>query len=164
MNDDRQPGSWPLFIAVMFITVALDQLTKWIITRELGPNGSRGSIEIVSDFVTLDYARNDGVAFGFLQGGSWVVWVAVSAGLVIGGLFVASTVIGASRWMIVALALCAGGATGNLIDRISRGFVVDFIEIGRWPAFNVADSALTIGLMMVVAQQILNLDRDAAVT
>jgi signal peptidase II len=162
-NDRRGAwrGRWGVFGAAAGLVILLDQLTKWLVVRELGPDSARQSIDIAGGFITFDYARNDGVAFGLLQGGSWIVWVAVTLGLVIGGSFVAATVKDASSVMIVALGICAGGALGNLLDRILRGYVVDFVEIGRWPAFNVADAALTTGLVLIVLLQLMGRDRES---
>ena len=150
---NRRHGRWALFAAVSIATVVLDLFTKAIVTRTLGPDGSRDTVELIPGILEFGYAQNTGVAFGLLGGGSWVVWIAVGVGLIAGGWFVATSMADASRSMTVALGFCVGGAIGNLIDRMARGFVVDFVEIGPWPSFNLADSALTIGLLLFIALQ-----------
>lgn len=140
----------------------LDALSKYLITRELGPDSTRESIDVVSGVITLGYSRNTGVAFGLLSGESWPVWIAVSLGYLIGCYVVAVAMRDAQMPMIVGLALCAGGAVGNLLDRLWRGYVVDFIEIGPWPSFNLADAALTCGLLIIVGGQLLSAKRTAA--
>lgn len=145
---------WGLFVAVLVATVFLDAVSKALVTDALGPGASRQTVEIVPGFLSLDYSRNDGVAFGLLSGGSWIVWIAVVAGLVAGGYFIVMSMRSASPLLAVALGLCAGGAIGNLLDRAVRGYVVDFVEAGRWPSFNLADAALTVGLFIVLGLQI----------
>lgn len=132
----------------------LDGLAKIIITRTLGPDSDRSSVEMLAGFVELSYTRNDGIAFGMLQGSSVIVWIAVSLALVVGARFIATSIADASPLLAAGLGLCAGGALGNIINRLVSGYVIDFIEIGRWPSFNVADAALTVGLVLVLVSQV----------
>ncbi|MGD9711186.1 MAG: signal peptidase II, partial [Thermomicrobiales bacterium] len=85
---------------------------------------------------------------------SAIVWISVFLGLVLGGWFVVSAIESSSTLEIVALGCCAGGAVGNIANRLVSGYVTDFIEVGRWPSFNVADAALTIGLTIFLASHI----------
>ena len=116
--------------------------------------------EPVSVFPSLNLVlvHNPGAAFGFLsQAGGWQRWFFIAAGLAI-GVFVAVWLYRCARsgrrWLSVALTLVLGGALGNLWDRIVRGAVVDFIDVyyGRfhWPAFNVADAAITVGAAILI--------------
>jgi signal peptidase II len=128
--------------------VALDQWTKAWATRTLA---GRPPVEIIGEFVRLTYTRNSGVAFGLGAGLPFPYYVfSIAAVVVILWLFARQKVAGTSRQ--VALALILGGAIGNLIDRVTAGEVVDFIEVGwrrwHWPVFNVADSAVSIGVVM----------------
>ncbi len=123
----------------------VDQVTKAVVV---------GSIELgervqVLPFLDLVYVRNEGVAFGFLGGASQlavIVVTAIAIGLV--GVWFA---VGTSRPSItVAVGMLAGGAVGNLIDRLARDGVVDFIDVASWPSFNVADIAITAGALLLV--------------
>jgi signal peptidase II len=108
----------------------------------------------VGDYVRLNYARNSGVAFGIGHGTGFPYYVfSLVAIAVILWMFVSGRVApgGGRRF---ALGLLLGGAIGNLVDRITSGEVVDFIEVGvpqwHWPIFNVADSAITLGILMLL--------------
>lgn len=133
--------------------LAVDQLTKrWI-------DGSMQlyqSIELVPS-LQLTYLRNQGAAFSFLAGaGGWQRWFFIGVALL------ASVLIcqwlrrlrNTQHWEAAAWALVLGGALGNLTDRILYGYVIDFIDVyyGQWhfPAFNAADSAITIGVAMLL--------------
>ena len=129
----------------------LDQVTKALILAHL-PLG--GSIAVIPGFFDLTHVHNPGGAFGFLAGMSAEVrsllFIAVSlvaAGLIL--YFYWQTPHG-QRFLSVGLALIFGGAVGNLVDRMRFGIVVDFLDVYagtlHWPAFNVADSAITIGV------------------
>ena len=129
--------------------VVLDQLTKQLALTFL----SDGPIRLVGDFLQLRLLRNAGAAFGQLQGvGGWIALIAI---LVVLGIVLSLHSI-AHRPEALALGLVLGGAAGNLVDRLFRGpgladgKVVDFIDFSFWPTFNVADSAITIGVAVVL--------------
>jgi signal peptidase II len=133
--------------------LGLDQLTKWIVDRSMQVYES---IEFLP-FFNLTYLRNQGAAFSFLSNaGGWQRWFFVSLSLVASGSIVYwLTRLGRDqRWEAVAWALVLGGAVGNLIDRTAYGYVIDFLDVyyrdWHWPAFNVADSAITIGIGMLL--------------
>ncbi|MEW6163174.1 MAG: signal peptidase II [Nitrospirota bacterium] len=125
--------------------IAIDQLTKYLVVSYINPFDS---IKIFP-FLHLVSVRNTGAAFGMLKDVGSGFFITVS---VIAIVFVVWLLIKDKRDYL-GLSLILGGATGNLIDRILLGQVVDFIDIsiGRfhWPAFNVADSSLTVGIMIV---------------
>jgi signal peptidase II len=131
-------------IAVVGLTVVADQVTKAIAVASL----DRG--EEVNVFLGLDmtYVRNEGVAFGALSGGGPLLVIAITVAL--GGLvayFVANSDV-PFLWLPVGLIL--GGALGNLADRARDGAVVDFIDPIAWPAFNLADAAIVVGVLALV--------------
>lgn len=136
-------------IAGTLVTVVvLDQLTKLVIDTMIGPDASRGSYWFLGDWLGFEYVRNHGVAFG-LQFGSnaLTIGAATAAFLLIGAMFwrlASGTVLAA-----VGLGLMFGGAIGNIIDRIRLGSVVDFVAVGPWPRFNIADSAITVGVLIL---------------
>lgn len=135
-----------LTIAVVF---ALDQLTKWIIIEAIGPDSERRSITIIPGVLEFVFVRNTGSAFGFFQGGSDILKIAA---LVAVGILLIYYFRAASRdWvMSLALGLQLGGALGNIVDRFRFGYVVDFIDFPRFPTFNVADSAITVGVVLLI--------------
>jgi signal peptidase II len=141
-------ASFALLLSVAAAVVALDQWTKQWATRALQ---YREPVELIGEFVRFTYTRNSGVAFGLGAGLPFPYYVfSIAAVSVIVYLFARRRVPQFPRQL--ALALILGGAIGNLIDRITSGEVVDFIEVGygrwHWPVFNVADSAVTIGVVL----------------
>ena len=134
--------------AVAAAVVAIDQWTKAWATRTLAYHQP---VEVIGELVRLTYTRNSGVAFGIGAGLPFPYYLfSIAAVIAIVFLFARQRVTGLGRQ--IALALILGGAIGNLIDRLRSGEVVDFIEIGwgrwHWPVFNVADSAVTIGVVL----------------
>ena len=135
--------------------IIADQITKFIILRDVGLHTT---IPVIPGFFQITHVQNPGGAFGFLANQSALVrgilFLAVSTvavGLVVW--FYHKTP-STHRWLAAGFALIFGGAIGNLIDRVRLGRVVDFLDffIGRWhwPAFNVADSAITVGITVFV--------------
>jgi len=110
------------------------------------------SYPLLGEVVQLTYIRNPGAAFGITLGGRWLYLVlsVIACAVMIYYLFRLSPV---ERWGRYAMMCILGGAVGNLIDRAVYGEVTDFIDIGvgafRWPVFNVADSAITIGIILL---------------
>jgi signal peptidase II len=135
-------------VGIAGVVVALDQWTKQWASRTLQ---YQQPVDVIGEVVRFTYTRNSGVAFGLGAGLPFPYWVfSVAAVLAIVWLIVRGRVPQPARRF--ALALILGGAIGNLIDRISTGAVVDFIEVGygrwHWPVFNVADSAVSIGVVL----------------
>jgi signal peptidase II len=141
-------GSWAALAALAAVIVALDRWTKnWAATSLTFGE----PVRVVGDYVRLTLTRNSGVAFGIGQGTGFPYAIfSIVAILFIAWMFASGRAGDAPRR--VALALILGGAIGNLIDRLGSGLVVDFIEIGvprwYWPVFNVADSAVTVGVVL----------------
>lgn len=130
------------------LVVALDQLTKYLIWHSVGPEGDHIQIEIFS-WLRMIFVRNTGASFGLFQGYSGVLTVLGLGALVFLGIIFYTN---ARRdWVAaIALGMIAGGAIGNLIDRVRLGYVIDWIDVPRWPTFNVADSAITVGMVLLV--------------
>jgi signal peptidase II len=135
--------------------VVLDQLTKWYATQQL----TLGVPVPVLPVFDLTLLHNTGAAFSFLAGeAGWQRWFFTVLALGVSGLIVAwlYKLPREQRWTGAALALVLGGALGNVIDRIRLGYVVDFIHLHYenwyWPAFNVADSAISIGAVMLALE------------
>jgi signal peptidase II len=140
--------SWLRLCLISGAVVALDIWTKRLATAYLA---GRPPVDVLGEIVRLTYTRNSGVAFGLGAGVPFPYYgFSIAAVAVILYLFARQRAGGSARQ--VALSLVLGGAVGNLIDRLASGEVVDFIEIGygrwHWPVFNVADSAVTIGVTL----------------
>jgi signal peptidase II len=129
---------------VLVCVVATDQLVKALVTASLEHGEQR---EIVGA-VKLVNTRNSGVAFGQLQGGGIIVAALIAAAVV--ALLVYVTRNAQRRWLWLPAGLLLGGAVGNVIDRVREGAVVDFLKLPHWPAFNVADAAITVGVLVLV--------------
>jgi signal peptidase II len=140
---------WPLFLGLAATVVVLDQLTKAWLTSMLAP-GELTSV--VGDYVRLVHGQNTGALFGLFKD-SAVLFGIVSVAVI--GLIVAyHTRSGRSVYLSVTLGLLLGGAIGNLIDRLRLGYVVDFVDVGignlRFYTFNVADSAISLSLLLLI--------------
>ncbi|MGH2448085.1 MAG: signal peptidase II, partial [Chloroflexota bacterium] len=120
-------------------------LSKWLVIRNL----SRGrEVVILGGLVRLDYIRNSGAAFGILQTHGLVF--ALIALVVVGAILFYARRLAASPWPVAAATgFILGGAVGNLVDRLRLGYVVDFIDLRWWPVFNLADSAIVIGVLVL---------------
>lgn len=142
-------AKWNLILAVIavFITVC-DQLSKLWITSHLAFNQS-----VPPDaFFRLTYAQNTGAAFSIFYGKTSILTIVSILGVIL--LLVYNFVVYRrfpyldNRINKVALAFILGGTIGNLIDRLRLGYVIDFVDIGPWPIFNVADSSLVVGVII----------------
>ncbi len=149
-------------LAVISGAVVLgDQLTKMLVEKSLALHQS---IEVIPGFFSLTHILNPGGAFGFLAGQSASVRRLVFLGATLGAvgliLYLYRKTPPTHTWLLAGFGLIFGGAAGNLIDRIRMGLVVDFLDfyIGNlhWPAFNVADSAVSIGVAIFLFHLILN--------
>lgn len=134
--------------AVAASVVAVDQAAKALVRDRLSPPGT--SVRVLGDLVRFTHTRNTGAAFGMLPGNRYI-FVGVSV-VVIVSILVYAWRSRPSRPMIVAaLGLVCGGAAGNLIDRALIGYVTDFVQVPLdFPVFNVADSAIVVGVAMLV--------------
>jgi len=136
----------------------LDQISKSLVLTYLGPARQDGPVQIViiPRVLRLIYVENTGAAFGVLQGRNpALAFLAVIVVAILAVWFrsIATT----SRWGALALGLQVGGALGNVLDRFRHGFVIDFIDVPHWPTFNLADSAITVGVILLA---LILLERD----
>jgi len=138
-----------LFFLIALLVVSADQLSKiWIRSNLLV-----GQSLFEAGFFRITHVHNTGAAFGLFQGQSFLLTIVASVGITV--LLVYALVI-YRRFPLLdnrlgrpVLGLVLGGAVGNLIDRLRFGYVTDFIGVGLWPAFNIADSAITIGVVLL---------------
>jgi signal peptidase II len=139
--------------------LVLDQVTKGMVDRWMSLHQS---IEIIPNFAHLTYIRNTGAAFGFLAGSpsQWRIVFFVFISVVAIGciIYLLKNLTPNETTTKVSLSLILSGALGNLIDRIRLGEVIDFIDLHwyrlHWPAFNVADSAITMGMLLLLVQML----------
>lgn len=142
--------------------IVLDQVTKWMVVQRFE---LYERIELLP-MLGLTRLHNTGAAFSFLaDGGGWQRWFFIILGIAISILIVVwlkrLPALGRS-WLAAALALVLGGAIGNIIDRMFYGYVVDFVSVhyGGWffPAFNVADSAISVGAVVLLIESVMSGD------
>ena len=167
----NNPARYSLYGLLSGGVILLDQWTKALVQQRMS---LQESIPIIPHLFSLTYIRNPGAAFGLFVGMDktvrtlFFVVITIAAIAVIGYFFLASirddrrlpATGGPSsslhgRWLRIGLALVFGGAIGNLIDRVRYGEVVDFLDfyigVYHWPAFNVADSSITVGVSILLA-------------
>ncbi len=124
--------------------VLVDQFTKWLAFKEIQPGES---VDVLPG-VSFGHTENDGIAFGAFAGKPWIVFSLMAVALCVLVWFYLRHRNRPGLWLATGLLL--GGAIGNAIDRISLGYVRDFIELPSFPSFNVADMAITFGVVILV--------------
>ena len=151
-----------LWLVLAGIVILADQVTKTLILGYF----QLGDVRPVTDFFNLVRVHNTGAAFSFLAGASgWQRWFFVGLGVAAAGFIVwMLRGHGTQKMFSLALSLILGGALGNVIDRLLHGYVVDFIQVhyGGWyfPSFNVADSAITVGAVLLILDELLRVKRS----
>ena len=141
-----QRAALTLFGVTTAVTLLLDRGTKALVRESMRP---AQSVEILGEALQLTRVENAGAAFGMLQGRQLFL-------AVVGSIVTIAVVVYLWRakprqpWVLLALGLVAGGSIGNLVDRVTTGVVVDFVELSFWPVFNVADSAVVVGTSILV--------------
>lgn len=150
----------PLLLTVAGVVLALDIVSKVLAVHLLTPGQP---VSIIGDTVTWTLVRNSGAAFSMATGYTWVLTL-VATGVVIGIIWMGRRLV--SPWWALGLGMILGGALGNLVDRFFRspgplrGHVVDFLSIGWWPVFNVADPAVVGGAILLVVLSLFGFDFD----
>ena len=144
------------YLLLSLAVLVLDQWTKWLVELHLKDHPS---FEIIPNLLNFTYVRNTGVAFGLFAANDRISGTLILTAL---GLFALGFVVyyywrlaTHERTLLLALALVIGGAVGNLLDRIMNGGVTDFIDFSygtyHWHTFNIADSAITVGIFLMIA-------------
>jgi len=136
---------WMRRLWVILSIVALDSLTKhWVLQNML-----YGESRPITSFFYLTYVRNTGSAFGLFQDSNMALLALAFIILGVLAYSAKSLVEQTGRWGYWALPLIVGGAIGNILDRLQYGYVVDFFDFRIWPVFNIADSAISVGTVLL---------------
>lgn len=131
--------------SITTLIILLDQLTKYLISKYLNLNQS---IPLIKNILHITYLQNTGAGFGMLKG--WNTILIFLSLIIIGLILFYFDKITKEKQIFIPIALILGGAIGNLINRIFLGHVIDFIDFRIWPAFNIADSCITIGALWLI--------------
>jgi len=153
-------GKLAVFGVLAGLVVLLDQATKaWV----LATFRLHESVPVIPGWFHLTYVRNPGAAFGIFSGQAEAFrvpfFLAITVAALVAIVVIAWRAAPGRIWFLGALGLVGGGAVGNLIDRLRWGEVVDFLDVfwksHHWPAFNVADSAITVGVILLILEELL---------
>ncbi|WP_421384493.1 signal peptidase II [Bacillus salacetis] len=148
------------YYLIALVVIALDQLTKWLIVRNMTEGQS---ITVIENFFYITSHRNLGAAWGILQGQMWFFYI-ITIGVIIGIVYYLEKYAKGNKLFSMSLALLLGGAIGNFIDRLFRKEVVDFLNTYilqyDFPIFNIADAALTIGVGLLIINMLLEERRE----
>jgi signal peptidase II len=146
------------------VVIVLDQVSKAWILRALGPDEGR-SVPLLGSWLSLTFIKNNGVAFGMFQGIPHfftITSIVISVGAL---LFYRYQLPNNRPWIQVSVGMIVGGAIGNIIDRLRYGYVVDFVHVSWFPGiFNLADSAITVGVLMLAGYLLLMGESGASAT
>ena len=147
-----------LFYSIALLVFICDQVIKYFVIKSMV---LFQSIPVFGELVKLTYVRNTGAAFS--------IFVGFSSYLMVIGLLVAAAVVYFHHRMAtrndfaqIALAFIFGGSLGNIFDRFYRGFVIDYIDVGFWPVFNLADVMINFGVAMLIADLLMRKGRDVS--
>lgn len=142
------------YYLIAFLIILLDQVTKWLIVTKMYLGES---IPVIDNFLYITSHRNRGAAWGILQGQMWFFYL-ITTIVIIGIIYYIQKAAKGKLLLGVSLAFMLGGAIGNFIDRVLRKEVVDFIHTYifsyNFPVFNIADSALVIGVILLMIQML----------
>jgi len=139
-----------LFIGLALIILLLDQVSKWMVVTHIE---AHQTLSVIPGFFSLVLVKNRGMAFGIFSqtrsGFYYYFLLSTTIGAIGVILFSFFWIKSSKKWLTVGLSLILGGAVGNFVDRLRLGYVIDFLDFFlkgyHWPAFNVADSAVTVG-------------------
>jgi signal peptidase II len=154
------------WLGLSLLAVVLDQVSKLVVVSSMQLYQSIS----VMPYFNLTYVHNTGAAFSFLsEAGGWQRWFFAGLAVIISAVIAVwlARLKQHETLLAVALSLVLGGAIGNLIDRLAYGYVIDFLDVyyqtWHWPAFNIADSAITLGVILMLAESFgLGKSEDAA--
>lgn len=159
LQEKTQPRNRRFFIFFLVAAgiIAFDQWTKWLVIRTIPLNTSwlPESMEWLSPYARFLHIQNKGASFGMFQNGN-AFFIILTVVIVAGIVFYVSRMDHPSNWMWVAAGMYLGGAVGNLIDRLTIGAVTDFVSVGTFYIFNVADASINISVVLLLILYWLN--------
>ncbi|MDD5352778.1 MAG: signal peptidase II [Candidatus Omnitrophica bacterium] len=143
-----------MIVLISILVIIIDQLTKVLFSRILTLNNS---IPVIKNFFHLTLVYNTGIAFGILKGSSGIILIATIIGLILIIYSLKKDFLSQGQSLSrktlfirkMAIGFILGGAIGNMIDRLHLGYVVDFLDFRIWPVFNLADSFITVGAVIL---------------
>lgn len=139
-----------IYFILILLSVLLDQLTKYIVFKNINYNEY---IVVINNFFYISHRRNTGAAWSFLSEHEWSRYMFIAITIIVCAFLIYMLFKSKNFFMNISLALIIGGALGNLIDRIFKGYVVDFLEFVfgtyHYPTFNVADICVVIGTILL---------------
>jgi signal peptidase II len=147
-------GQWLFLLGVAALAILADQITKAYVVAHLALHASWMPLAFLEPIFRFTHVHNTGAAFGlFPEGGSFFLVIAV---IVATFIIYYYRQLPAGAWLVrLALGLQLGGALGNVIDRLHRGYVVDFMHLEHWPVFNVADSCIVLGVVLLALEMLI---------
>lgn len=138
------PAQWAAFVCVAVAALLADQLTKWVVSSALGIGESVATLGPFS----IHHVHNTGIAFGLFSNATGAV-IAIT-GIAVGGMVLFFARAGQRHWLVpISLGLVLGGSISNLFDRVRLGHVTDFLDFDYWPAFNLADTFIVVGVALL---------------
>lgn len=140
-----------IFILICALSIIIDQITKFLIERNLYEK----SIDIIENILSFTYLENRGAAWGIFSDNSWILLIFVPILIFIIGLYLYK--VSNSKTEMILGGLIVGGALGNYIDRLFRGYVVDFLDFKVWPVFNLADVFIVVGCILFILISIISM-------
>lgn len=153
LQEKTQPDRRRFFIFFLVAAgiIAFDQWTKWLVIQTIPLNTSwlPESLDWLMPYARLFHIQNRGASFGMFQGGNTFL-IILTAVIVAGIIYYVSRMDHPNNWMWVAAGMYLGGAVGNLIDRLTLGAVTDFVSVGTFYIFNVADASINISVILLL--------------
>ena len=149
--------------AIALVVLAADLVVKRAVTSAIGPDADRHAWWLIDDVVGFEYVQNTGAAFGIMRGNAELL---AAASLLAGAGFIWLLLheLGAGVWTKLSGGLIIGGGAGNLVERFIDGYVTDYVAVGPWPRFNIADSAITVAVAIfaiALLRQGSDVDKDS---
>jgi signal peptidase II len=141
---------------VALVVLAADLVAKRAVTAALGPDAARHAWWLVDDVIGFEYVQNNGAAFGIMRGNPELL-ATLSLLVGVGFIWLLLTELGAGTWAAASGGLLLGGGAGNLVERFGDGYVTDYIAVGPWPRFNIADSAITVAVAIFAIALVLGI-------
>ena len=150
-----------LLVGIALLIILLDQWSKDLVRDQIGLGNEVYPIPFLAPFFRFTYWKNTGAAFGIFQNANMPLLIlSILISLVVVWLYFKSE--DGPLIFRISLAMMLGGAIGNMIDRIRFGFVTDFIAVGRFPVFNIADSAVTVGVAIMLIAMLIHERKEKA--